>query len=714
MRQPLQGKGKTRYAIERVVCVAGCTIVNVVLFALMRRYELPLYMDTIGTVFVTLLGGAYPGIMTAVASSFLCSPFYEDALCYSLISVLIAISVSIFKDREYDKRRINFFFLLLHISFLGGALGMIFQLLLLGKPQFDFVTEAAESLAGGRGIFYYFYSLLFLLMINMVDKGLCLFCALVPYYLIPKNRRDKLWESNWKQRPLDRSEIQSINSRLKGGISIRSRMMVLLVTAALAITLILSWVSCRLYLTFMQEQAEERAKDTGAFIGAGLTGEDLESFLAEGGRAMTCRNPRYLELKGRVFDLCASGDELEAIDIFLVRDHKEYEILSSNEDHFKQMVIGNETTADEELIGPIVEGKKGSEGTLISFEGQSYYSYLSRICITEGGYSAFAEILIRFPDYTEIYKRFAINILLVFSGFLLLILAFSVRTTGQYLVFPIGSLEKSISGFIRGMDDQEHLDEGVKELRRIDIRTDDELEKLYKSICEMAVGTAEQMRSIRMLARSNEKMQSGLIITMADMVENRDSDTGAHIQKTAAYVRIILHGLKRKGYYAEKLTDKYMNDVEMSAPLHDIGKINVPDAVLNKPGKLTEEEFEIMKTHTTAGKKILENAISTVEGENYLKEARNMAAYHHERWDGKGYPEGLHGQVIPLSARVMAVADVFDALSSPRVYKPAFPLEKALEIIQEGSGAQFDPKCVEVFMEALAEVKKIQKKYQES
>jgi HD-GYP domain-containing protein (c-di-GMP phosphodiesterase class II) len=150
-----------------------------------------------------------------------------------------------------------------------------------------------------------------------------------------------------------------------------------------------------------------------------------------------------------------------------------------------------------------------------------------------------------------------------------------------------------------------------------------------------------------------------------------------------------------------------MEDVVKSAPLHDVGKINIPDAILNKPGKLTDEEFEIMKTHTTAGMAIIDKAISTVEGENYLREARNMAAYHHERWDGKGYPEGLHGAVIPLSARIMAVADVFDALTSARVYKPAFPLAKAVSIIEEGKGTQFDPKCVEVFIEALPEVEKV-------
>lgn len=157
-----------------------------------------------------------------------------------------------------------------------------------------------------------------------------------------------------------------------------------------------------------------------------------------------------------------------------------------------------------------------------------------------------------------------------------------------------------------------------------------------------------------------------------------------------------------------------MADVVRSAPLHDVGKINIPDGVLNKPGKLTDEKYAIIKTHTTAGKKIMEHAISTVKGDSYLKEARNMAAYHHERWDGKGYPEGLHGEVIPLSARIMAVADVFDALASPRVYKPAFPLEKALAILEEGKGTQFDPKCIEVFMDSLSEVKEVLRKYQQN
>ncbi len=222
---------------------------------------------------------------------------------------------------------------------------------------------------------------------------------------------------------------------------------------------------------------------------------------------------------------------------------------------------------------------------------------------------------------------------------------------------------------------------------------------------------ADQYRDIRRFSEIAMKMRDGLIILMADMVENRDSDTGDHIQKTASYVRIILNGLKRKGYYSEQMTSQYMIYVEKSAPLHDVGKIKIPDAILNKPGRLTAEEFEIMKTHATVGKEIIEKAMSTIEGGSYLREARNMAAYHHEKWNGTGYPEGLKEEEIPLSARIMAVADVFDALTSARVYKPAFPLDEALRMIEEGKGTQFDPKCVEVFLESVSDIKDVLRKY---
>ena len=205
------------------------------------------------------------------------------------------------------------------------------------------------------------------------------------------------------------------------------------------------------------------------------------------------------------------------------------------------------------------------------------------------------------------------------------------------------------------------------------------------------------------------KMQNGLIYILADLVESRDKCTGDHVKRTAAYVRLILELLRDSGEYNGVVTDKYIEDVCNCAPLHDIGKIKVSDLILNKPARLTDEEYVEMKKHTTAGKKIIESAMELTGGSSgYLKEALNLATYHHEKWDGSGYPEGLKGEDIPLSARIMAVSDVYDALLSDRSYKKAFSHEEAMRILMEGSGKHFDPVIIRLFYENEDKVKKVE------
>ena len=293
----------------------------------------------------------------------------------------------------------------------------------------------------------------------------------------------------------------------------------------------------------------------------------------------------------------------------------------------------------------------------------------------------------------------------LFMGFYIFILALCIWLVDYHLIYPIAAMTLSARKF--AYDSEEAREISVDRLQHLDISTGDEIENLYESLSKTIAETVGYLEDVEAKGEEIAHMQNGLIYVLADMVESRDKNTGDHVRKTAAYVRMIVRKMREKGLYPEILTDEYVEDVANSAPLHDVGKIMVSDVILNKPGRLTDEEFAIMKTHTTAGSKIIASAMSLVSDSGYLKEAKNLAKYHHERWDGKGYPSGKAGEQIPLSARIMAVADVFDALVSKRSYKDPFTFEKAMDIIKEGAGTQFDPQIAMIFAESEQEVREI-------
>ncbi|MDR0312379.1 MAG: response regulator [Treponema sp.] len=195
------------------------------------------------------------------------------------------------------------------------------------------------------------------------------------------------------------------------------------------------------------------------------------------------------------------------------------------------------------------------------------------------------------------------------------------------------------------------------------------------------------------------RLQNGLVHVLADMVENRDKGTGGHIERTTSYIKILIKAMEERSLYVDELRTWDMETTNSSARLHDVGKIVIPDIILNKPGGLTDEEFEIMKSHVTEGERIIDKVIERTGEEDFLWNAKLFAGYHHERWDGTGYPRGLKGTEIPLQGRIMAVADVYDALVSKRPYKEALPDDKVVSIITSESGKYFDPKIVDVFLE---------------
>jgi len=215
----------------------------------------------------------------------------------------------------------------------------------------------------------------------------------------------------------------------------------------------------------------------------------------------------------------------------------------------------------------------------------------------------------------------------------------------------------------------------------------------------MARHTNLMVDAIRQRTEEIQLTRDVTILSLASLAETRDNETGAHILRTQRYVRALAEHLAGHENFHDVLDEDAIEMLFKSAPLHDIGKVGIPDAILLKPGKLSHEEFEIMKTHTTLGVEAIGGAEKELGGTSFLSYAREIAETHHEKWDGSGYPKGLKGNGIPVSGRLMALADVYDALISKRVYKPAFTHEKAKAIILEGRGSHFDPDVVDAFVE---------------
>lgn len=202
---------------------------------------------------------------------------------------------------------------------------------------------------------------------------------------------------------------------------------------------------------------------------------------------------------------------------------------------------------------------------------------------------------------------------------------------------------------------------------------------------------------------------------LADLTESRDPETRRHLVRMSSYSQIIARQLQKDGAFLDEIDDVFLNNIRVTAPMHDIGKVSVPDAVLLKPGKLTDEEYEIMKTHAGAGAEVLRKIHARFEKYNlsYFYMAAEIANFHQEKYNGSGYPTGISGERIPLSARISALADVFDALTSKRPYKEAFSLEKSYAIIRESIGTHFDPKVVDAFFKSQNEIESVYEKYKE-
>ena len=696
---------KKRNLMAALICLAGVGT-NFLLSFIVSLFDLPLYLDTMGTIIVSAMGGPLPGVLVGFVTNIIKIIYSPTSVYYGVINVLIAVAAAFFYKRGLMKKVMGVVGLVFVLTFIGGGVGCLIPWFIEGIP-FD-----GESLSGiffSTGIFNEFFSHFFSsLILDLPDKAITVVLSYFLIRIIPKRFNKYAAFEMWMQAPVSEEEKKIQRKSHVRIMSLKAKLLIVIGVSLALVAVVGMIISIVVYRKTIIREHTRIAEGTAEVAASVIDGDKIDEFLETKGTTT-----EYKETNLILSKILFSSTDIKYLYVYQILEDGCHVVFDIDTESLEAEDIGEVIEFDEGFMEVVPDLLKGKEIDPIITDDQFGYllTAYKPVFDSKGRCACYVGADVDMGQLEDMEKSFLMEMISVFMGFFIVLCVFIMWLSEYTLIMPIKTITRLLDVFSDTESTQDNLDGEVRKFRAADIRTGDEVEKLYGSVERMLLNQTEQFRSIRRLSESTAQMQDGLIITMADMVENRDSDTGAHIQKTAAYVKIIVEGLKSKGYYSEKITPKFISDIVRSAPLHDVGKINIPDEVLNKPGKLTDEEYAIMKTHTTAGKILLEKAMNTVKGGNYLKEARNMAAYHHERWDGKGYPEGLHGEIIPLSARIMAVADVLDALTSPRVYKPAFTLEKALTIIEEGRGTQFDPKVVEVLMDSLPEVQVILRKY---
>ena len=300
-------------------------------------------------------------------------------------------------------------------------------------------------------------------------------------------------------------------------------------------------------------------------------------------------------------------------------------------------------------------------------------------------YSTFlnASMYYGFSIETGIY--IVVSFILV-SGIVMLI------TFSNFFEYPLKKIKKGTENVRNGIYTE-----------KVEVVSNDSFGELAYTFNEMTSALDEKTRKIL-------DIQNSVIRGMAVMVESRDNSTGGHINRTSDCVKVFVNKLRNYEKYKD-LSDEFCESVIKAAPMHDLGKIAVDDAILRKPGKFTDEEYEIMKKHSAEGARIVENVLREVDNQNFKTIAVNVAHYHHEKWNGTGYPEKIAGNDIPFEARIMALADVFDALVSKRCYKDSFSYDKAFQIIEESLGTHFDPDLGEIFIKSRKELEELYNSY---
>jgi len=693
-----------------VFCAAGIAL-NVVLNKLAALAGIPLYLDSAGTILTAVVGGYLPGMLTGFLTNLLLWSISGDGMTvyYGVISVLIAALAAFLSRRDWYRSFDKALRSVPLLALIGGGLGSILTFALY---KLDFGEELSATLAhffydnGLRSVFW--AQLLGDVLIDIVDKLLVVIIVCLLLRALPDALQQRLHLRFWQQNPLSREERAASRDFKVRKMSLRPKFMLLIMVGMFIVAVLTSALGYSMYRKNMFEAQADMGMGVAKVVASSLDPDRVDEYLALGDEA-----PGYKEAEAAMARVRDSSENISYVYVYKILEDGCHVVFDPDTADEPGSDPGAVIPFDTDFNSKLDDLLAGKEIDPVIANGQYgwLYTIYRPVKDSSGQTVCYAGADISMEKIMMGLYAYLARVLSLFVSIISILLAVLLLLADSGIIMPINSMALASSRFAFHSETQRN--ENVEQLRSLGIHTGDEIENLYNAITKTTEDSVQYIAESQQKNETIARMQENLILVLADMVESRDQFTGDHVKNTSEYTLIIMEQLKKEGIYTDQLTDEFVQNVFHSAPLHDIGKIRISDTILNKPGKLTDEEFETMKLHTVYGREVIEKAKKASSDVSYLNEAENLSLYHHEKWNGKGYPRGLSGEDIPLSARIMAVADVFDALVSKRSYKEPFSFEKAMEIIQEGAGSHFDPYIAAAFQHAETKVRKVLSSRQE-
>ena len=618
----------THKLIQILVLIVLGIFINRFLADLAIFFQLPLYLDSVGTIVVAVIGGYSPGAIVGFLTNFIGGFVDSSTFYYGTINVMIGVCAGIAARRGYFEKVYRLPKLLGMLMILSIPCSVLSYFLFDFKIAENVVTPIATALHE-YGLPVLLSQILADFCTEIPDKTITILIAFILIRLAP----------HWFVKAYDSisGRLHEDNYRTRNGIrSLKAQVTALLFVSSFALAVVATAVAYKTY-------SEAELRET--------------TLLAE-------------SVNRLVSDAIQNADS--------ARLHEYIHDLETKYPRILTITPGMHETGEWDV-------------SIVCTETPNL------VC------TKFSLAAIRISVVLFCTKIFS-----TLFGLLLAIVFTAILIANRRVVYPIHEMTEEMEEF--AYDSSEGRCASINRIEGLEVVTGNEIENLHSAIIKAVKEIDLYINKSEDQAASIAKLQTNIITVLGDMVENRDENTGGHVRRTAAYAELIAKQLQEDGKEKDEINDDFVATIAVAAPLHDIGKINISDVILNKPGKLTEEEFAEMKKHTIYGREMLLRASKNLGETAYLKMAKEIAYSHHEWWDGsRGYPEHLKGKDIPLSARIMAVADVFDALVSERPYKKAFTVDKALQIITEESGTHFDPEVVDAFLRNRAAAEQIMK-----